>query len=219
MDSLILSFNKKQMLLYKELLTKENIELNFDTDMPKVDKFYIICFDEIISSMENEAKILFKLKKVTSPFVSSFNQEEIKELTPVYYNALLKIKRQADIIRGEAFKLSSKIGEIDRALADINKRYANFLPYKAALYNREAYSTKIYEIDSQFQKNIDALNNLKKELLSLFEKSEKISNIVDDFIQRSSKATDEPNFKNFNYNDFFWTVEAFLERIKNVSNK
>ena len=61
MDSLILSFNKKQMLLYKELLTKENIELNFDTDMPKVDKFYIICFDEIISSMENEAKILFVL--------------------------------------------------------------------------------------------------------------------------------------------------------------
>ena len=115
--------------------------------------------------------------------------------------------------------MSSKIGEIDRALADINKRYANFLPYKAALYNREAYSTKIYEIDSQFQKNIDALNNLKKELLALFEKSEKISNIVDDFIQRSSKATDEPKFKNFNYNDFFWTVEAFLERIKNVSNK
>ena len=218
MDSLILTFNEDQIKKYQALLNQDNIELNFDTGMPKVDKFYIICFDEMISSMENEAKMLFRLKKVASPFVSSFNQEEIKALTPVYYNALLKIKRQADIIRGEAFKLSSKIGEIDRALADINKRYANFLPYKAALYNREAYSTKIYEIDSQFQKNIDALNNLKKELLSIFEKSEKISNIVDDFIQRSSKATDEPKFKNFNYNDFFWTVEAFIERIKAVKN-
>ena len=197
-------------------MLNEDIELNFDTDMPKVDKFYILCFDEIISNMENEAKTLYKFKKVNSPFTTSFTQEDIKELTPVYYNALLQIKRQADIIKGEVFKLYLKIGEFDRALADINKRYANFLPYKAALYNKEAYSTKIYEIDSQFQKNIDALNNLKKELLSLFEKSEKISNIVDDFIQRSSKATDEPKFKNFNYNDFFWTVEAFLEQLKTI---
>ncbi len=217
MDSLILTFNHEQMKKYQALLNQDNIELNFDTSMPKVDKFHIICFDEIISNMENEAKILFKLKKGTSPFITSFTQEEIKELTPVYYNAILQINRQAGIIRGESFKLSLKIGEFDRALADINKKYADFLPYKAALYNREEYSTKICELDTQFQNSIDALNNLKKELLALFEKSEKISNIADEFIQKSSKATDEPKFKNFNYNDFFWTVEAFLERIKTVN--
>ena len=71
------------------------------------------------------------------------------------------------MISGESYKLSFKLGEINRALANINKRYADFLPYKAALCNREDYSQKIDEIDLQFKNGIQALDNLKIEILSL----------------------------------------------------
>ena len=216
MDSLILTFNKEQLKTYNELLNKENIELTFDTNIQKNDKFYIISFDEVLSNIEREAKTLLNLNKHNSAFAAFFTQEEIKELTPIYYNAIREIRRNSNIIGGEAWKLSFKLAEIDKALANMQKRYADFLPYKAALYNRDRYSLEIDEIDAQFKKNIESLENFKNELLAIFEKAEKISNIVDDFIQKSSKATDEPKFKKFDAYDFFWSVEAFIEQIRNV---
>lgn len=216
MDSLILTFNKEQLKLYKELLQAENIELNFDASMPSVDKFFICDFDEVISNIQKEAIKLLQLNKHSSSFSSFLTQEEIKKLIPIYYDSIREIKRHWNIISGESFKLSFKIGEISSALANLNKRYSNFLPYQAALYDHDNYAAKIEEIDAQFKKNIEALDKLKKELLSLVARAERVSNIVNDFIQKSSKATDEPKFKKFDAYDFFWSVEAFMEQIKNV---
>ena len=218
MDSLILTFNKKQLELYNELLDKENIELNFDTSLPEIDRFYIIGFDDILSDMESEAKILLKFNKRTTAFAPSLPQDEIKRLTPIYYNAILQIKRHTDIISGEAWKLSFELGEIDKALVYMNKKYADFLPYKAALYNKEKYYAQINQIDKQFKENIDVLDSLKAELLNLLEKSEKITNIVSDFIQITSEASNEPKFKNFDDHKFFLSVEAFIEQIKTAKN-
>ena len=216
MDSLILTFNKEQLDLYNALLKKENITFNFDTTPTEIDKFFVIDFDDVLSNIKTEATTLLNLNKHNSSFSAFFTQEEIKELTPIYYNAIRQIKRHANMISGESYKLSFKLGEINRALANINKRYADFLPYKAALCNREDYSQKIDEIDLQFKNGIQALDNLKIEILSLFERSIKITNIVTDFIQKSSKATDEPKFKKFDAYDFFWSLEAFIEQIRNV---
>ena len=216
MDSLILTFNQKQLNLYNELLEKENINLNFDTTLPAINTFFVIDFDEVLSNIKTEADTLLKLNKHTLSFSPSFTQEEIKDLTPIYYNAIRQIKRHANVISSESYKLSFKLGEINSALANINKRYTYFLPYKAALYNREDYSLKIDEIDFQFKNSIQTLNNLKIEILSLFERSINITNIVNDFIQKSSKATDEPKFKKFDAYDFFWSLEAFIEQIRNI---
>ena len=216
MDSLILTFNQRQMATYKELLQKENIDLNFDTMLQETNTFFVCDFDMVLSNMEKEAKILLNLNKHNSSFSIFFTQEEIKELIPIYYNAIREINRNSNIISGESRKLSLKLGKTDKALANMHKKYADFLPYKAALYSREDYALKIDEIDVQFKKNIELLENLKNELLELLLNAEKISNIVNDFIQKSSKATDEPKFKNFDANEFFWSIEAFIEQIKNT---
>ena len=218
MDSLILTFNKQQLDLYKELSKKENIELDVDTSMPKIDEFNMPSLDSPLSAMENEAKALLKHNVRASSFSAPFSQEEIKALTPVYYNALLQIKRQLSLITSDTYKLSSKIGEINRALANINKRYADFLPYKAALYNKEGYYTEINLIDTRFKENIKVLDALKAELLAVLERCEKITNIVSDFMQASSKASDEPKFKSFDSRKFFLSVEAFIEQIKAIKS-
>ena len=216
MDALILTFNKEQLKIYNELLEKDDVTLNFDTNLPEIEKFYIRDFDEVISNIEQEAITLLNLNKHSSSFAAFLKQDEIKEIIPIYYSAIRSIKRHATIIGGESWKLSYKIGEINTIRMEINKRYSSFLPYKAALYNRKEYAAEIIKIDNKFKASIEYSDELKKELLSLFETANKVCSIVSEFIKKSSKATDEPKFTKFDAYDFFWSVEAFLEQIKNI---
>ena len=216
MDNLILTFNKEQLKTYNELSKKDSIEFCFDTELPKIEKIFVRDFDEIIPNIEKEALMLLSFNRHSSSFSAFLNQEEIKKFIPIYYNSIRQIRRHSSIIDGEVFKISFKIGEINKALADMNKRYSDFLPYKAALYKRDEYADRINEIDAQFKNNIESLDIFKKELLSLMQRAEKITSIVSNFIKTTSKATDEPKFKSFDAYDFFWSVEAFLEQIKNI---
>lgn len=216
MDELILTFSKEQLKLYNELSEKENIELDFDTELLPFDKPAPCDFNDILAKIRAEADSLLKFRKQTSLLYVFLTQEEIKELIPFYYNAIKNIKRYSEIIGAESFKLSFKLGEINKIIADINKRYSNFLPYKAALSSREGYSSQIELIDKEFKSSINKANSTRKELLSLFERAEKLTDVVSNFVKRSSKATDEPKFKKFNAYDFFWSVEAFIEQIRNI---
>ena len=217
MDSIILSFNKEQMKLYKELLQKEHLDLNFDTQLPSLHDIPCDFFDLEIDNIEKEAIQLLKFKK-KGFFVSSLTEDEMKIFIPAYYGAIKNINQYTMEMSSKALPFISQINNMEKIIADINKRYADFLPYKAALLDRDEYSHEISKIDEQFNKNIELARNYKKEILDIFDKTNTIYNIVSDFIEKSSKATNEPKFKNFNYNDFFWTVEAFLERIKTVKN-
>ena len=216
MDNLILTFNKEQLKTYNELSKKDYIEFCFDTELPKIEKIFVCDFDEIIPNIEKEALMLLSFNKHSSSFSAFLNQEEIKKFIPIYYNSIREIRRHSSIIDGEVFKISFKTGEINKAIADMNKRYSDFLPYKAALYKRDEYADKINEIDAQFKNNIESLDILKKELLSLMQRAEKITSIVSNFIKTTSKATDEPKFKSFDAYDFFWAVEALIEQIRNI---
>ena len=216
MDELILTFSKEQLKLYNELSKQENIELDFETEILPFDKPAVCDFDDTLAKIRAEADSLLKFRKQTSLLSVFLTQEEIKELIPFYYNSIRNIKRYSEIIGAESFKLSFKLGEINKIIADINKRYSDFLPYKAALSSREEYSSQIDLIDKEFKSSIDKADSLKKELLSIFERAEKLTDVVSDFIKSSSKATDEPKFKKFDAYDFFWSVEAFMEQIKNI---
>jgi hemerythrin len=216
MDSLILTFNKDQLNTYKELLTKDHIDLKFDTSLPQIEDPKISNFHEALSNIENEALTLHKLNKHSSAFSSFLTQEEIKELIPIYYTSIREIKRHQNIIGSDSWLLSFKISEINRISLRINKGYSDFLPYKAAFYNNEKYSLEISEIDNRFKESIEFLNTYKKELLLLFNKVYTVDTIIKDFIKKSAKASDEPKFKKFDSYDFFWTVEAFLEQIKAI---
>ncbi len=217
MDSLVLTFNQKQMAIYKELLTQENVDLNFDTDL-KIEKLNYD-FEDVISAIEKEAMGLLKFKKNNVSFSDFLTVEEIKEFIPVYYKVIRSINNHKMKIGTNSWEFSLKIEEANKIVADINKKYSDFLPYKAALYNREKYAFKIKELDEQFKASIEKANNYKKELLYHFNTVNKICDIVSDFIQKSSKATDEPKFKKFDAYDFFWTLDAFWERLKAIKQK
>ena len=216
MDSLILTFNKEQMNLYKELLKNDNIELNFDTSLPNIEDYQSEVLNEALTRIEKETKKLLELNKNSSSFSAFMTQDEIKEMIPVYYKAIREIRGHKINIGAESWKLSIKIGEINKILADINKRYADFLPYKAALYNRDEYALEIETIDRQFKESIVLANEYKKEILELMGRIELICNVTSQFFQKLSKASDEPKFKNFNANDFFWATEAYLEQLKSI---
>ena len=216
MDSLILTFNKEQMSLYKELLTKENIELNFDASLQKMDEITVSDFDEVISKIKECATTLVNLNKQSSSFFAFLTQQEIKAIVPIYYNAIREIRRHSNIIGGDSWKLSFKMAKINRVCLDITQRYANFLPYKAALHNKEDYHLEIERIDKQFKKSIELANIYKEETLLLFEKACKTVDIVNEFVKRSSKASDEPKFKKFDCYDFFWSVDAFIEQLNAI---
>lgn len=216
MDSLILSFNKEQIELYNELLKKENIELNFDTSLPNIEDYETVILDEALARIKKEVLNLLNLNKNSSAFGAFLNQEEIKKLIPIYYNAIRAIRGHKINISAESWKLSFKIGEINKILADINKRYADFLPYKAALYNKDGYALEIETIDGQFKESIELANEYKKEFLELIKRIELICDVTSDFIQKTSKASDEPKFKKFDAYDFFWATEAYLEQLKSI---
>ena len=217
MDSLILTFNQKQMQIYKELISQENIDLNFNTDL-QIEKVNYD-FDNIISDIEKEAIELLKFKKNSVSFSAFLTVEEIKEFIPVYYKAIKNINAHKIKIGSHSWDFSFKIEESNKMIADINRRYSNFLPYKAALYNREKYAFEIEKLDAQFKSSIEKAESYKKELLHYFNKANKICDIVSDFFSKSSKATDEPKFKKFDSYDFFWTLDAFLEQLKSIKQK
>ena len=216
MDSLILTFNKEQMKTYQELLNQDNIKFNFDTTI-KIDEISKYNFDEILSAIEKEALELLKFKKNTVSFTPFLSVDEIKEFIPFYYKAIRSIKQQKIKISSNSWMLARKVETANKSIADINKRYSYFLPYKAALGNKDEYKEQIENLDEQFKFNIQLAKNHALTLMQDVDKSIKICDIISDFFKKSSKATDEPKFKKFDAYDFFWSLEAFIEQIKTFS--
>ena len=153
MDSLILTFNQEQMKTYQELSNQSNIELNFDTAI-KIDEGSKYNFAEILSAIEKEALELLKFKKNTVSFAPFLNVDEIKEFIPFYYKAIRSIKQQKIKISSNSWMLARKVEAANKGIADINKRYSDFLPYKAALGNKDEYKEQIEILDDQFKLNI-----------------------------------------------------------------
>jgi hypothetical protein len=63
MNDLIFTFNNEQIKLYNALLTEDNIELNFDTDLKEQKPFTLEAFNLAATKMENDAKKLLEYKK------------------------------------------------------------------------------------------------------------------------------------------------------------
>ncbi len=219
MDQLILTFNKSQMKLYNELLQKESIALSFDTELREMDEAPRENIEEALRNIENEAARLLSLKGQGSVFSAFLTQEEIKSLIPIYYEVIRNIEKNRRIISEDTWRLSLIISEAGEACADVYKRYADFLPYKAALYNREDYALQIDNTDRQFKESIEKAERYKRSILECFERASKISDLVSDFFKKCSKATGEPKFKKFDAYDFFWAVESFTEQIKAIKKQ
>lgn len=214
MDSLILTFNKEQLKLYNELLVADTVTLNFNTTIPNISEYSFDIIKIEIPSIQAELSSLLKHQNQTSMFSSSLTQDQIQKLIPVYYEALISLGKIKARIGKESLIVSSKINEIEKHIAEINQRYADFLPYKAALSKNSKYASIINQTDEEFKANIQKANEYRKELLLYFDSMLNLCELISDFSIKSSRASDEPKFENFNTYDFFLSIDSLIEQLK-----
>jgi hypothetical protein len=217
MDALILSLTPAQHKKYLELVDCKNTELNFKFEHAHLqaysDEKLQNAKDMIISSCQR----IISLKKHSAFFSRSLDKDEIEKLIPIYFEVVRSITAVQSELYGEAILISREISKIENSLIEASVKYSDFLPYKAAFGKTERYKDEIIRIDTEF---LNVKSNLTKHKKLLANELSKISNICDilipDFFQKSAHAADSPRFKGFNDNEFFATVFAFLEQIKNV---
>lgn len=219
MESLILTFTAEQLEKYYELLSKSDIELDFDTDVHPVGKLKISDTNLIISIIEDECLKLLKFKRYDSLFSVSLSQNEIRDLIPIYFDTVRNIEKCKRRLMDDTLSVSYELIELEKHIAHIYSRYAQFLPYKAALYGREEYCARISETDKRFKVSIETIEDHKSSLVLYFEVSRELENIIDEFFKASAKAVDSPKFKSFDASGFFIVLEGFISQLNAIKKK
>lgn len=213
MDNLILSFTPTQHKKYLEIASANTVELNFD--IPSIEiKDLSIDITSAKTKMMNVCEKILEFSKNDSFFVRSLSREQIKALIPVYYDAVSNIERARAELNGSAIVVSQKIVEIDTALTLLHSKYSDFLPYKAALAQREELKKEIMNLDNQFKSEISNLNQSKSRYALALESISSITDIIiPEFFAAMTKASDAPRFKNFHKKAFFDAISSFLFKI------
>lgn len=217
MDALILSLTNDQHKKYLSLVGKDDIILNFEIQEINFEAHS----DENIKKAKNKiissCETLLGFEKRDSFFSAPLTKEEIEKLIPTYFEAIRSISKAKQSLLNDIIDISRKIKEVETIHIEISKNYSDFLPYKAAFGKNEKYLNEIQAIDNDFDNEINKIVAQKE---SLVNELSRISTICDEliplFFEKSSHAADTPKFKNFNDKEFFSTVSAFVEQVKNV---
>ena len=217
MDALILSLAPEQHKKYLELLKQENITLDFKVNKIEFDNYS----DENVKNAKHKivacCEKLMIFAKNDSFFSAKLSKEGIDNLIPEYFGAINGISKIQRGLYSEAIIVSRKINEVEKIHIEISKKYTDFLPYKAAFGKNEKYRDEISRIDSEFNCEIEKALKQKKALANELSKISTICDVlIPSFSKTSSHAADTPRFKNFNDKEFFNSVSAFMEQIKNV---
>ena len=215
MDELLLTFNDKQYKKYLEIKENEAFELDFDTSLEQVTPSSPDTIKAESTKMVRECEKLLAIKNRQNVFVSAFSRKEIENLIPIFYTAIGKIDQSKRKLYQESILIAKNLEKADRICNDVYNRYSDFLPYKAALADKEEYRDNVIAVDEKFKESIALAEeqiNHEKELLA------GLSNIVDviipDFFKGISRAADTPRFENFDDKLFFFAVASFVEKIK-----
>ena len=216
MDDLIFSLTPEQYKKYLELSHTKSVTLDFDFYAPSIKPYSAEEIKNMIDRLIAESNKIMAFKK-NSSFFSDLSRDEIAKLLPIYYEVIDNTSKIRNKLYLEIGKISNVISEIDKALSNMNAKYSEFLPYKAALSERCDYSQKIFELDEGFKENFKQLNEQKEEeyqkLLSL---SNLCDVIIPDLLAESTSAADSPSFKNFKEKKFFSAFSAFEVQIKAI---
>ena len=217
MDELLLTFNDKQYKKYLDIKENEAFELDFDTSLEQVTPSSPDTIKAESTKMVRECEKLLAIKNRQNVFVSAFSRKEIENLIPIFYTAIGKIDQSKRKLYQESILIAKNLEKADRICNNVYNRYSDFLPYKAALADKEEYRNNVIAVDEKFKESIalaEGQRNHEKELLA------GLSNIVDviipDFFKGISRAADTPRFEHFNDKEFFNSVSSFLEQIKNA---
>ena len=217
MDELLLTFNKKQYEEYLKIKEAPTVELDFDTNASKIDISSPETVKAELNKIISECEKLLAIKNRENVFATDLSRKDIENLIPIFYTVVGKIDQSKRRLYQESIKIASNIEKADKIRNEIYSRYADFLPYKAALGYSEAYRDRIATTDKEFKESISFTESQikrEKELLS------KISNIADvivpNFFKEISRAADAPKFLNFDKKAFFFAVSAFVEKTNSI---
>ena len=217
MEELLLTFSKKQYEEYLKIKEASSVELDFKTGKPTIEVSSQEMVKAELNKMKSECEKLLVIKNRQNVFSSDLSRKEIENLIPIFYTVIGKIDQSKRSLYQESIKIVGNLEKADKIRNEIYSRYADFLPYRAALGNIEEYRERITDIDKEFKESISfAESQIKheKELLS------KISNIADvivpDFFKDISRAADAPKFLNFDKKAFFFAVSAFVEKTNSI---
>lgn len=216
MESLIFSLTPKQYKKYLEILNADKIGFDFDFSMPDIAQYPFKDVKVLINGLNHEASRIATFKK-NGLFFSELDKNEVAKLIPIYFEVIDKINKTGEALCLEISKISRIISKIELAISDLNLKYTEFLPYKAAFLEKAEYSAKITELENSFKENLKWLDEQKEEECRKLSSLSKICELhIPELMQSSAKAAGSPSFKNFKQKEFFLVFDAFITRINNI---
>jgi hypothetical protein len=217
MDALILSLTQDQHQKYLSLLKEDDITLNFEIESQSFENRFEESIKLIKEKMILSCEKINNFAKRESFFSNDLKKEEIDALIPKYYENISTISGLRKNLYALSIEISNEILSVEGQRAKILQKYADFLPYKAALGKNKKYANEIIKIDNEFSFEISKIAAHKNTLSHALSKISIICDeLVPTFFQNSSQAADSPKFKNFNDNTFFISLSSFIEQMKNV---
>ena len=219
MDDLLFSLTHEQYKKYLEILHLESLTLDFDFSIPDIKLYPMKNVENMIANLLTDCNRIMQFKK-SSAFFSNFSRDEISALVPVFYDVIDRTNNIRSNLYSELAKISDIILQIDEGLTNLNAKYGEFLPYKAALLEKCEYSQRIFELEESFKKSFNHLGDIKaEEYQKLISMSTLCDEIIPHLLTESASAADSPTFKSFKEKEFFSAFSAFEAQVKNIMQK
>ncbi len=220
MDDIILTFSKKQYEKYLELKSASFVTLEIDTDISipslnvnfnhkaALDKALSIC-DEILN-----------FRKGNGFFNQSLAKEKINELVPSYFSLVNSLKDVQRELYNDACVIVKYVNALDEKDDEVSKKYAELLPYVAALDKDEKHGAKIENIKDQLLNSLSIIHSNKEKANSILAILMKLNEeMIPSFIKKSSQVADSPKFAHLDQSAFFNEITSFTEQIKAIEKQ
>lgn len=220
MDEILLSFNEGQYKKYLELLQAEDPKLPSGAPLLPEDvstPYGKDAIKDILEKAQDAAIRLLSLEKRGSFFASSYSQAEIKEIREIYFCEVRELSSLNDALLSHSLNILKRIERADSALLDASAAYNEFLPYRAALSEREELSEEVGRLDAEHKSALERATALKAAELELFNVLRQVCDtMISDFLRSSARAADSPSFERFSPNEFFACTRALSEQLKAI---
>ena len=220
-DNLIMSFSQKQINKYfsikKTLDSGKKIELPSIEPHSSLSPFNKAPIRENIEEIICHATKLFEFKSKSTSFFtdSKLTNTEKEQYREKYYEVINNINELKSQLFPILLEYKKSYDKHIKTILSIDAQYAEFLSYKAALYNEKEYEKQIKQIESVLK---ESKERFLSEAALTYHIYASVTIIYDDsingFFKNSLSASGAPSFDAFNSNAFFEVTEAFCARVR-----
>ena len=222
MDELILAFSPAQHQKYceiKERAEREEISLDFDISLlPNISEDSLKDIKPILQEISACVQELLSLCKISAVwFCQRYTAEELDSIRNAFLNVLRNLSTTKAELCTVQLNAAAEAERLDLSHLKLMQAYAEFLPYKAALAPYSQYSKRISDIESAYKAAISRYDiniSVRKNLIARIDNI--YNNIIDEYVNNSTKAADFPNMENMNAELLFKHTRDLSEQLKHV---